>query len=176
MENRALAKRYAKALRAMDDSGALEPSITLLHDSLEASQTLLDVFQDSMVPGQLKLTAVRKAFPDMSTQLSEFLDFLQSKNRVDQLPAVLDLYLELRDRERGLVKGEIYSATPLSSEQVRVLEGAVGKKLGKHCSLAFFLDSQLIGGFSIQVEDTVYDCSVRSQLDGIRARFLNLAG
>jgi F-type H+-transporting ATPase subunit delta len=176
MENRALAHRYAKALLKLDPTGSVESDVELLHESLHRSRHTIMVFLDPMVLGSVKLAAVRKAFGPMNQKLSDFLDFLQQKNRVDHLPLILAVYLSLRRKERGLLKGHIHSAIPLTPEQIHSIELALGKKLEKHCEFQDSVDSRLIGGFTVQIEDTVYDCSVRTQLDGVRSRFLNLAG
>lgn len=176
MENRALAHRYAKALLKMDPEGAVENEVALLHESFHRSRHVIMVFLDPMVHGSVKIAAVHKAFGAMSTKLKDFLAFVQAKNRVDHLPLIFAVYLSLRRKERGLLMGKVHSATPMSTEQVKHLESVVGQKLGKQCEFQASVDSRLIGGFSIHIEDTVYDCSVRSQLDRLRARFLNLAG
>jgi len=177
MENRAIAQRYAKALFTMDPDGSAESDVSLLHESLHRSPIVIKVILDPMVLGSIKLAAIRKAFgPTMNQKLSDFLNFVQHKNRIDQLPAILEEYLDLRRKTKGILLGHILSATPLEEAQVHHIESVVGKKLDKHCIFNSSVDSHLIGGFTVQVEDTVFDCSVRCQLDGIRARFLNLAG
>jgi F-type H+-transporting ATPase subunit delta len=176
MENRALAHRYAKALLKLDPSGSVEADVELMHESLHRSRHVIMVFLDPMVLGSIKLKALRNAFGSMNPILSNFLDFIQQKNRIDHLPLILAIYLHLRRKERGLIKGHIRSAIPLDSNQVKAIEAALGRRLDKTCEFESSVDSRLIGGFTVQIEDTVYDCSVRTQLDSVRSRFLNIAG
>ena len=176
MENRELAHRYANALMKLDPKGEVESDVELMSASIHKSRHVIMVFLDPMVHGATKLAALRKAFGPMHPNLAKFLDFVQFKNRMDHLPLILVFYLSLRRKARGLLQGEVRTASELTVEQLRHIELVVGKKLDKHCEFIQKPDASLIGGFTVHIEDTVYDCSVRNRLEQVRTRFLNLAG
>jgi len=176
MENRELATRYAKTLMELDPEGTAEADVNLLFDSLHRSHHIIMVFLEPMVSSTVKLNAIRKAFGPMNPKLSEFLDFIHFKNRLDHLPLILALYLHLRRKKKGIVLGHIRSALVLDENQIHFIEDRIGEKIKKHCIFDASVDSRLISGFTVQVEDTVIDCSVRCKIDGIRNRFMNLAG
>ena len=52
------------------------------------------------------------------------------------------------------------------------LAGQIGRVTGKKAVLTVERDASLIGGFTVQYEDTVWDASVRRQLELMRARLV----
>jgi len=177
MENRTLARRYAKVLLGIDPSGELEDSVYQLNTAIHQTRHVLMVFLDPLVAGQTKLDAIHKALGiDLPEQLSQFLDFVNRKGRLDHLPLILSMYLQARQHDHGSVHGQIRSATALSADQIAHLEHTMGQHLGRQCVLSNVIDARLIGGFSIHIGDTVFDNSVRGQIERLRTHFTALAG
>lgn len=176
MENRALARRYAKVLSQIDPGGELEYDVQQLSASIHQSRHVLMVFLDPMVLGKIKLEAIMKAYGPMPEKLRTFLEFVNRKNRLDHLPLILVMYLQAHHHNNGIVHGMVRSATALNEAQVLQLETTMGAHLGKKCILGTTIDSRLIGGFSIHIEDSVYDNSVRGQLDRLRTHLTTLVG
>jgi F-type H+-transporting ATPase subunit delta len=176
MENRALARRYAKVLEGLDPWGELEEAVHLLNSSIHQTHHVLMVFLDPMVPGQVKLQALRKAYGDMPDRLLEYLEFVNRKQRLDHLPLILTMYLQARHHATGVVYGQVHSATVLNPEQLTQLEHSMASHLGKRCIFTSAIDSRLLGGFTVQIGDTFYDNSVRGQLDRLRTHFSTSVG
>lgn len=177
MENRELAARYAKALIRADKSGKVDSEAQLLLDCFRHNHHLLALFQDFMVPSSSKLIAIRHAFNEqLNPVFDQFLQLIASKNRMDYLPLILKEFMELRDKARGTIHGVLRMATQLPPEEIQQLESTIARKMGHPCELDPILDERLIGGFTVRIDDTVYDSSIRTQLDTIRTRFLNVVG
>lgn len=177
MENRELAARYAKALIRADLSGKVDTEAQLLLDCFRQNHHLLAMFQDIMVPSISKLTAIRHAFSEKLTPVfDQFLQLVARKNRMDYLPIILKEFVELRDKAHGTIHGVLRMATTMPPDEIKQLESAIQKKMGRPCELDPILDERLIGGFTVRIDDTVYDSSIRTQLDTIRTRFLNAVG
>ena len=47
----------------------------------------------------------------------------------------------------------------------------LGKKTNKKVSANYNVDTNLIGGFIVRIEDTVYDASIKHQLNLLRKKF-----
>ncbi len=177
MENRELAARYARAPIRADVDGKVDEEAKLLLDCFRRNHHLLATFQDFMIPSSSKLIAIRRAFAEkMNPVLDRFLVLVANKNRMDHLPIILKEFVELRDRAHGSIHGVLRMAIQLPAEEIKQLENAITKKFGRPCELDPILDERLIGGFTVRIDDTVYDSSIRTQLDSIRTRFLNAVG
>jgi F-type H+-transporting ATPase subunit delta len=68
----------------------------------------------------------------------------------------------------GIVEGEVYSAHPLTNEQMERLIRAFQVKLGKEVRFASFVDRSLIGGYRVKIKSKVYDDTIKLQLNQLR--------
>jgi F-type H+-transporting ATPase subunit delta len=68
----------------------------------------------------------------------------------------------------GIVEAEVTSARPLAEAQSRELLAELARLTGKQVSAEYKVDPSLIGGAAIRVGSTVYDGSVRGQLQKMK--------
>jgi F-type H+-transporting ATPase subunit delta len=86
--------------------------------------------------------------------------------------AILDAVIAMhRDRE-GIVASSISSAVQLDDAQRARLEAMLAERSGKRVEAEYHVDPSLIGGITVRLGDTVYDGSVRRQLQRLRTRFI----
>ncbi|MFZ0808642.1 MAG: ATP synthase F1 subunit delta, partial [Candidatus Sulfotelmatobacter sp.] len=77
------------------------------------------------------------------------------------------LEMELNDR-MGFAEAQISSARDLSDAEKRTLEGQIEKATGKKVRAQYGLDPSLLGGAIVRVGSTIYDGSVKGQLERIK--------
>jgi F-type H+-transporting ATPase subunit delta len=82
-------------------------------------------------------------------------------------PIVKEFEHEL-DRRLGFAEAEIISARELSDTERRALEAQVGKLTGKKVRARYSRDVSVLGGAMVRVGSTIYDGSVKGQLERIR--------
>lgn len=102
----------------------------------------------------------------------KFVTLLASKSREQLLPEIIRQFARLRDDRLGILNVAAQTAvrfTPAQEENlVRQLEGATKK----HIRITYNVDPSLKGGFIVQHDDTVWDASVRHQLEILRQRLV----
>ena len=96
-----------------------------------------------------------------------FLFVLVDKSRTAEISKIRKQYMRLYDKERNMAEGEIYSAIPLSEEQLAKFEEQMSALLHKQIKLRNIVDKELIGGIKIQVDGKMIDKSLRADLDGL---------
>jgi F-type H+-transporting ATPase subunit delta len=74
----------------------------------------------------------------------------------------------LRDRQLGVVEARARVARPLDAAGEQKLTAALEGLTGKRVRLQVQQDAALLGGVVVRVGDTVYDGSVRHQLESLR--------
>jgi len=72
------------------------------------------------------------------------------------------------DARLGLAEAQITSARELGDAEKRTLEAQVEKLTGKKVRARFALDASLLGGAVVRVGSTIYDGSVKGQLEKIK--------
>ena len=66
--------------------------------------------------------------------------------------------------ELNIKNGVVYTTLNLTDSQIKAMEEKVSSILNANVTLTNKLDSSLIGGFKIQVEDYILDDSIKNQL------------
>ena len=102
----------------------------------------------------------------------KFVMLLASKGREELLPEIVRQFVRLRDERLGILNVEARSAVQFTTAQEESLARQLEKATMKRVRMRYVLDPSLKGGFIIQHEDTVWDASVRHQLEVMRQRLL----
>jgi F-type H+-transporting ATPase subunit delta len=81
------------------------------------------------------------------------------------LPQVSAKLAQILDERSGVITAEVTSAQPLPAATTSVLASRLGEITGKKVNLNFATDESLLGGIVTRIGSTVYDGSVRNQLE-----------
>jgi F-type H+-transporting ATPase subunit delta len=92
------------------------------------------------------------------------------RGRPRAIDAMLDHFEALLRRERGIALAEVRSALPLDDAQRDALRERLTMLTGDKVQINERVDESLIGGVAVRIGDTLYDASVRSRLERLRAR------
>ncbi len=103
----------------------------------------------------------------------DFLFFLARKNRLSQLKSICQVFENLYLDDKGIVKALVTSARRLEDNQVKTICSRLKTRLGRDIQPELSVDPSLISGFQIQVGDTIYDFSIKTQLERFKQRILN---
>jgi F-type H+-transporting ATPase subunit delta len=146
--------------------------IQLLVQTLERSKELKSMLYSPVVRPEIKLNILKEIFSKkISKDSMDFVEFVISKNRESLLSPIGKRFLELRDDHLGIANVFVASATDFSNEQKSVLQSRLEKILDKKVQLNFKIDSNLVGGFIAKVNDTLYDASIKHQLELLKKQF-----
>jgi len=93
------------------------------------------------------------------------LVLLVENHRLSVLPAIRDLFEQLKADYENEVDAQIESAFPLSEDQVGALVQRLEARTERKVRANVRVVPELIGGVRVQVGDELWDASVRGQLD-----------
>jgi len=168
---------YARALADVVMDKHMDPAATLREaQSLAAlvaeNKELREVWEAPSIPaeqkrGLLNAIVAREGF---SREVRNFLAVLIDHRRIPLLePIVKQFELEL-DQRLGFTEAEITSARELNLSERQALEADVAKLTGKKVRARYGRDPSLLGGALVRVGSTIYDGSVKGQLERIREK------
>lgn len=178
MASTAVAKRYAKALLELGVERkcfeALNVQLQQLAKLYEESADLKNVLLNPGVRLHERMTVVRTLAEQMKWEpiLLNFVLLLIEKDRFRHVKAIAREFQHLADEQAGNVRVHVTSARPLSDDQQSTIRNAIASKTGKNVLLDSAIDPELIGGVVTRVGSTVYDGSVRTQLNRMRESIL----
>lgn len=169
--------RYANSLlRSSIDKMNLPETINDMNfviNILNSNAQLKRVLESPVVKANIKVKIISEIFKNkISKDSFEFIEFVINKNRVNLLFSILTKFIDLCNEYNGIVSVNISSAAELSAEQKEQIEKKVHQLTNKTVRANYSTDPNIIGGFVARIKDTVYDASLKHQLDLMRKVFL----
>ncbi|NWG29133.1 MAG: ATP synthase F1 subunit delta [Ignavibacteriaceae bacterium] len=145
----------------------------LLVETLDKSKQLQLMLESPVVKPEVKLNILREIFSSkISKDSMDFIEFVILKQRESLLNSIGKRFLELRDEYLRIANVFVTTATEFTTDQKSLLERKLEKILDKKVRLNFKTDSNLVGGFIAKVNDTLYDASIKHQLELLKKQFL----
>lgn len=96
---------------------------------------------------------------------------LTERGRIGNLPRVAEEFIEMANREQGIVVASVTTAIPLDEKGQKDVEARIKRLSGaKHVEVRNQVDPSIIGGIVARIGDELYDGSVRTQLAQIAER------
>jgi F-type H+-transporting ATPase subunit delta len=177
-----VAARYAKALSDVVETGAspADPTVIIsqlraVEEAIESSPDLRGVLASPAVPPSRKRAVIGRILDplNVSRQVRNFLYVIIDHRRAHDLKSITEAFEDLADERMGVIRANVASAQELTAGQRMALETELSRLSGKRARPRFSVDPALIGGVVARVGSTVYDGSVRGQLDRLRAKLGN---
>lgn len=174
----ATARRYAKAVFMIgSEEGTVDAVARELSDlaaTLKGSPELLELLSSPVVRADARQAVMKDvlARSGVSATVRNLALLLTDRRKGALLPEVAEAYGRLSDEKAGKVQAEVTSAVPLSDAQYTRLAGVLEKLTGRAITLSRKVDPALIGGVVTRIGDKVYDGSVRTRLEELRATAL----
>lgn len=169
-----IAKRYAQALfdiaaeenKYQDYYLELKKFASVLNENANLKEffanPVFDKDEKKAVMGEI----LKKI--EISTTTSSFLKLLVSKGRIGNIEEIEEYFKELMDGVLKKVRVQVKTAFPLKDDLLPSLKKTLEGVTGKEVEMMIEEDRSLVGGIVIKIGDTVYDGSIKSQLNSIR--------
>ena len=173
MKDVRVAKPYARALydAALEQNALADivADIDTLQELIEMSEEFGQLISSPVLSPQFKSETFEQIFADVMQPLTiNFLKLLASKQRERYFLAIIDVFSAIVDEAAGRLVAQVTTAVPLTPEQEVQLTGHLRAYSGKQVRLATTVDAEIQGGFIVQLDDTVFDASVATQLQRLR--------
>ena len=104
---------------------------------------------------------------------ANFLRVLLRNSRLTDLGEINKRFDAVLEERSGKIGAKVTSARELSDPQKAELKSNLEKLTGKEVTLNFDINEEIIGGVVTRVGSTVYDGSVKTQLENLKAQLVN---
>ena len=178
MSTRTSATRYAKALLDVTTSDAdaakVEQDLGAFVALIESNPELRQALLSPSVPASARrniASAVAERIGMAPTGV-RLLQLLADRDRLGMAGELLAVFRERLLDRRKIVRADVRSAVALAPEALRAIESRLGAVTGKNVAIDAAVDPALIGGVVAKVGGTVYDGTVKSQLEKLRKQLV----
>jgi F-type H+-transporting ATPase subunit delta len=138
------------------------------------SDQLRRVLENPSIPGDRKRAVLDAITARLGAarQVRNFVAVLTDHRRLPLFSEILkQLERELDDRQ-GFAEAQVRTARPLADQEKQLLEAEITKLIGKGVKAKYEQDATLLGGAVVQIGSTIYDGSVKGQLEQIREKLV----
>lgn len=171
-----IARRYASALADVilerSEAKEVQRELQQWEEVLRTNVALQEVFRNPTIALDQKRAVLNKlidhAKPRPTT--TNFLKVLLQNQRLTEVPEINRKLAEILDERAGMVAATVTTARPVPNDIQRSLEQRLTAVTQKKVRLNFEQDPDLIGGLVTRIGSTVYDGSVRNQLELIKEK------
>ena len=138
---------------------------TLAHGELQA------LLQHPAIPFAEKERVLRRVLGrGVAPAAINLVLLMVRRGRPGAIDRMIARFAELLRRERGIVLAQVRTALPLDEGQRAGIAARLRELTGEQVEMDETVDADLIGGVAIRIGDRLYDASVRSRLERLRAR------
>jgi F-type H+-transporting ATPase subunit delta len=179
MLNPRLAGRYAKSLIGLaTEQNLLEEvykDMLLLQSVCKNNRDFVILLKSPVVPPDRKEAVLHAATTGRVTELTAaFNRLLIRKGRESVLPEIIEAFIEQYKHQKDIHVVKLTTAIPVSEEiKQAIIEKVQSLTPMKSVELQTSVNEDIIGGFLLEVGDTLVDASISYDLNKIRSQFLN---
>ena len=174
MISTSITRRYAEALISIgveeNRCEKFESELTEISVVLDGSTELKNVLYSPVYLSKNKKGILKEIIKrlEISKDIENFLNLLIDKKRIELLPHILKKYGEILDQIVGRVRAKVIVAKNIPAELISKLKESLEKYSGKKVLLEIQEDPAIIGGVITKLGNTVFDGSIRTQLEKIK--------
>ena len=164
--------RYAKALfeTALEDKKAekINDDMKLFMNAVKIPDFKL-VLENPVILPSKKMSIFKEIFGTKTDALSiRFLDLLTKNKREQYLENIARNYLKLYRDFYGIKSVNLTTAFQVSNELRKEISDIISIKFKTKVELDENVDKDIVGGFVLRVEDSLYDASVTGKLKKVK--------
>ena len=172
-------RRYAKALYKFAlEKGQDKPMYGLMQqlaDAFVANSTLHDVMGNPFIADdeKMKLLNIASGATAKDECFADFIKLLAINKRISAIRSIALAYLSIYRKANNIYLVEVVSAAPMGDAEQSRLKKLIEKHLiGGTMEFSQRVDSQLIGGFVVNIDSERLDASVQNELKQLRLNLL----
>jgi F-type H+-transporting ATPase subunit delta len=179
MQNPRLSARYAKSIIGLaierNELEKVYEDMLYLQGLIKASREFVVLIKSPVVTADKKQIVIDALTTGKISELTHgFIRLLVNKSRESNLPEIISAFIEQYKQFKNIHTIKLTTATPVSEElKNEIVKQVRSQTAFQNIDLATEVKEDIIGGFVLQIGDTLVDASISYDLNEIRKQFLN---
>ncbi len=154
----------------------IEDQASSIIELIKNSEDIRDFIKDptNKIEDQLKIMNKISDQFKLNELLKKFIGFVISKRKIFYIEKILNDFLFICSNARGEVQAELSAAKDLNENEINNLKNELSSTFGSNIKLIHKYDPSLIGGLIIKVGSTMIDTSIKSKLQKIEKKMIEV--
>ena len=162
-------KQYAKALYELSkDENIVDivfGELLTIEKIIDENKGYINLIDTPAVPLEERLKLLEGAFLECSLYVKNFLKILAEKKSFYNFKKCVKEFRALYDKDNNIERVDAITCVPLKGNQIEKLKEKLEKIVLKKVFINNVVDSDIMGGVILKLNNSQYDGSVRSRLD-----------
>jgi len=173
-----VARRYALALADVvtktNETNSVQAELKSWEQLINSNADLQTAFRNPAISQANKEKVLESliAKTQSTKTTANFLRVLLRNSRLTEIGEINEKFSSVLEERSGVISAQITSARPLSEDVKAEMKMSLEKMTNKTVNLNFETDETLIGGVVTRLGSTVYDGSVRTQLEELKQQMI----
>lgn len=176
MSIQTIARRYAGALADViverSEAEEVQKELGFWQAMIDENPDLREVFSNPTVSYEQKRKVLNELISrsQVRSTTANFLQVLLKNQRLTELAEINHRLEQVLNERAGVLAARVTTARPISQEIKETIQTKLRKLSGKQVRVDFETDNAIIGGLVTRIGSTVYDGSIRTQLELLATR------
>ncbi len=179
MAGKVNAQRYSQAVfQFAEEKGELDQwqsdliEITRLSEDVNVAAVL----KDYKLSSEAKARLMSELLGNINPLAMNLIRLLLTRDSLSMIGDISDEYNHLLDIHRGIERGEVITAVPLTDEDKTKLEERLSSMMNKKVFVQSKVDPTLIGGIIVKIGGKLLDGSTHGRLEALKSSIQGTAG
>jgi len=178
MSQNIVAERYALALFQLAKEHNLiqkiEEELRVVRKSVSENPGFITLLTSPNLSLHEKKNILQNTFSNVSPFVSHTLQLLIDRHRQSDIVDVATAFIDLANEENGVAEATVYSTRPLTAEEAESISASFAPRVGRRSlNIENIVDSNILGGVKIRIENRIYDGSLRGKLDRLERTLIS---
>jgi F-type H+-transporting ATPase subunit delta len=179
MSVQVIARRYATALADVvgkkDAAAEVREELSGWASMMKENAGLKEAFGNPTVPAEQKRNLLSSLIErtKIGNTAANFLQVLLTNGRLTEIAEISERFGQVLEERAGVVTAQVTTARPVPEETQETLRVRLTEMTGNQVRLQFATEENLIGGLVTRIGSTIYDGSVRNQLQQVKEKMIS---
>ena len=174
MNKTQIAKKFSKALINTVETSAVPKTIDelmLFLKLLDSDRNIRIFFVSHMFSDDEKLKALKDVLSHVnaSAETVKFLNLAVTEGVLSALKEIIKAAIALYEEKISKVTAQVTAPVALDDSHIYRLKSALASLTNRDVDIESDIDPSIIGGFIVKVGSTIYDSSIKGQLQLLKA-------
>ncbi len=153
----------------------VEKDLDLVCDVITKFDNFRKILFHPSVTRDEKKNLIKKVFGESVSDLTKnLLNLLVDRRNEGILEFIPEIYREVIDEKRGVLKAKIQTVVPLTEERLNTLKKRLDNLTGKSVEIEAVQEPNILGGMVVQIGNRMIDGSVASRLKSLKTRLMEV--
>jgi F-type H+-transporting ATPase subunit delta len=171
------ARRYSVALfETGKEQNKIDSFLEQIKDiamTLSDYKELMELLTHPNIDTKEKKNVFQEIFKDKADEeVTKLIILLIDHGRIKEIKLIYEEYRSLVYKFKGIKTAYVTTAVKMTDEEIDILREKLSKKYNSKIEIENFIDTSIIGGVYLKVEDEVIDGTVKGNLEQMRKEIM----